>query len=495
MRKQKIKKISAKLILGIFVFNAIFIFGFSTFTLADGGVLSLSISEYNIGMGRNIQITWYAIPKDDEGTTHFYDYDTEIWTQKDSGDWIKIATINDLGSNTYTKVMNEVGAFRFELREYARRCGYYDDEGIFHSFFGSYLVATEQSEVVTVVDMISLQVTHDLDQSQGHYLGTYSFTNEESGTIGTSIDFVDEHYSGVNARIIEQYFGHKKVLALQDSSSSDTAIIGHNLGPAQADEIAEFWFSTSSVSSGKRGFIYIYEGDTLLVMLHISGSGTSDAIYYFDTSYKLLKDHAFSVGVWTHIRIEMDDSANNYDVYIDGELVGNDLSYYNLTSSTIGADTLKLLTYGPDSGYTQYYDAISFPNRDPSYNLGDNLHWQEYHGTYDFDGDVIGSDPSGWTVVETGGTVNVISGLDGHKKVVECKRVDNPANAYNNFDAQTTGTVEFYFRTSDVAKQTYIVMGDSDDTYDFSKTGDFVSKLKQGYDLVMGSRFLSLIHI
>lgn len=36
----------------------------------------------------------------------------------------------------------------------------------------------------------------------------------------------------------------------------------------------------------------------------------------------------------------------------------------------------------------------------------------------------------------------------------------------------------------------YIIMGDSDDSYDFSNLDAFVSKLDQGYDLVMGNRFL-----
>ncbi len=35
----------------------------------------------------------------------------------------------------------------------------------------------------------------------------------------------------------------------------------------------------------------------------------------------------------------------------------------------------------------------------------------------------------------------------------------------------------------------YIVMGDGDDTYDFSETHKFVAALREGYDLVMGSRF------
>jgi glycosyltransferase involved in cell wall biosynthesis len=39
------------------------------------------------------------------------------------------------------------------------------------------------------------------------------------------------------------------------------------------------------------------------------------------------------------------------------------------------------------------------------------------------------------------------------------------------------------------AQGTYIAMGDGDDTYDFSTVDQFVDRLKQGYDLVMGSRF------
>ena len=40
------------------------------------------------------------------------------------------------------------------------------------------------------------------------------------------------------------------------------------------------------------------------------------------------------------------------------------------------------------------------------------------------------------------------------------------------------------------ARGEYIIMGDSDDSYDFSDLDAFVGKLRQGYDLVMGNRFL-----
>jgi len=40
------------------------------------------------------------------------------------------------------------------------------------------------------------------------------------------------------------------------------------------------------------------------------------------------------------------------------------------------------------------------------------------------------------------------------------------------------------------ARGRYIIMGDSDDSYDFTNLGPFVAKLREGYDLVMGNRFM-----
>ena len=39
------------------------------------------------------------------------------------------------------------------------------------------------------------------------------------------------------------------------------------------------------------------------------------------------------------------------------------------------------------------------------------------------------------------------------------------------------------------ARGRYIIMGDSDDSYDFAEMGALVQKLREGYDLVMGNRF------
>jgi len=45
----------------------------------------------------------------------------------------------------------------------------------------------------------------------------------------------------------------------------------------------------------------------------------------------------------------------------------------------------------------------------------------------------------------------------------------------------------------EAAKGRYVLMGDADSTYEFSQAADFVGKLQQGYDLVMGNRFQGVI--
>lgn len=46
------------------------------------------------------------------------------------------------------------------------------------------------------------------------------------------------------------------------------------------------------------------------------------------------------------------------------------------------------------------------------------------------------------------------------------------------------------FFATRAARGRYVIMGDSDDSYDFSRLTPFLDKLREGYDLVMGNRFL-----
>ena len=42
----------------------------------------------------------------------------------------------------------------------------------------------------------------------------------------------------------------------------------------------------------------------------------------------------------------------------------------------------------------------------------------------------------------------------------------------------------------DAARGRFVIMGDADDSYDFTAIAPLIEKLREGYDLVMGNRFL-----
>lgn len=85
--------------------------------------------------------------------------------------------------------------------------------------------------------------------------------------------------------------------------------------------------------------------------------------------------------------------------------------------------------------------------------------------------------------------------IDGEIIVVDNGSTDNSINVvkqYNNvkllFEPQK-GYGSALRKGIDNAEGKYVIMGDADNTYDFYEIPKFLEKLKEGYDLVIGSRF------
>ena len=69
----------------------------------------------------------------------------------------------------------------------------------------------------------------------------------------------------------------------------------------------------------------------------------------------------------------------------------------------------------------------------------------DYSATYTFTDDTDGEDPAGWTVVETSGTIEVVSEKDEHLKVVSLTKTGGTIVYMSiSFTGQLTGTVEFW---------------------------------------------------
>jgi len=104
-----------------------------------------------------------------------------------------------------------------------------------------------------------------------------------------------------------------------------------------------------------------------------------------------------------------------------------------------------------------------------------------YPATYGFENDLVGNDPYGWTVFEPGSqNVEIISSLDGHNNVLEMFDTESgsgaQAQANTSFVPQTSGIIEYWYRTSGFQEAISIrVQKDNDFAlYLYSEGGNFV---------------------
>jgi len=86
------------------------------------------------------------------------------------------------------------------------------------------------------------------------------------------------------------------------------------------------------------------------------------------------------------------------------------------------------------------------------------------------------------------------SGIDGEVLIADNGSVDDSASIAERAGARIVRVSEKGYGAAlmggiAAARGRYIIMGDADDSYDFSSLEPFVEKLRQGYCLVMGNRF------
>ncbi|HEY8284920.1 MAG TPA: glycosyltransferase family 2 protein, partial [Chloroflexota bacterium] len=89
-------------------------------------------------------------------------------------------------------------------------------------------------------------------------------------------------------------------------------------------------------------------------------------------------------------------------------------------------------------------------------------------------------------------------GLHGEIIICDNGSTDRSVEIATQFGARVVherrkGYGSAYMRAITEARAEYIIMGDSDDTYDFTDLEPFLAPLREGYDLVMGSRFAGKI--
>ncbi|MGB5912593.1 MAG: hypothetical protein WBH31_15480 [Promethearchaeia archaeon] len=196
-------------------------------------------------------------------------------------------------------------------------------------------------------------------------------------------------------------------------------------------------------------------------------------IKQFDPTYHL--DLPINTNIDANLKdnvLEIDPSTGELNTNFDFNLEGwdNPLVDYNLIApegfsitpnyfpkqSLLGYQGTHNFDYEMKEGY--YYGTYDF-----NYEMEEGL----YYGTYDFRDDKIGGYPDNWTVGKFGRSyVRVEESVGGHKKVVRLYDRDNRldetyAQITQNFEqSQSSGAIEYWFRTDDAAKTTFMTIYD-----------------------------------
>ena len=279
------------------------------------------------------------------------------------------------------------------------------------------------------------------------YPATYNFKDDTVGDEPAGWTVAkDANCSGL---IIDSLDGHSKVLQLLDEN---VAGLVNTLVPITQglNTTIEFYFTKSSVAATYRIEITIKEGATSLIHLRFN---SNDSQYFDGGAYQTLQDNFMVANTLSHFKIVLDDTANTFDCYIDDVLVsaGAGLTYWN--NSTSGANAFLITTNSGATGYSGYFDAVSWDS-DPDYNVGDNIFWRSYVMTDDdFNDDDITETGTSITWVDsatTASTTTLEPEFNEHKKVLKQVASGGSANCYHTIGIQSkNGVYEWWLKFGD----------------------------------------------
>ncbi|MFX1257221.1 MAG: PKD domain-containing protein, partial [Promethearchaeota archaeon] len=173
---------------------------------------------------------------------------------------------------------------------------------------------------------------------------------------------------------------------------------------------------------------------------------------WYKNKYSILSANYFNSTYDILMKIEVLNITQEFKLYLDQLR----LQYFSSQVSDSGVFEKESVPSQPNnfdmiSGSPNFNGDLRFQDNDFSTFTMNNT--GAYKATYNFKNEIVGSNPNGWTIDESGGTINVISGIDGHSKVLELHDTSSSyyVEAVQQFAAQTSGTVEFYFRVGDIA--------------------------------------------
>lgn len=202
--------------------------------------------------------------------------------------------------------------------------------------------------------------------NSGHYYGTYSFYNDDTGSNpeGWSVS----ETSNCEVEVIDQKENHKKVVHLEtDDGNGDNPDLTNEIDTISSGVVTiELWTYHKSNYDGRVGFYAQDSSSSAFVSFVFLNDGDieyNDGTGYSDCGYDTIEDQ------WIHLKIEQDLDNDKWSVwYDDDKIIDNvdprnnvDLEEFKISQNGWGGDNQEV-----------WIDAIGY-SWETDYSLGDNL--------------------------------------------------------------------------------------------------------------------------
>ncbi|MFX1281399.1 MAG: PKD domain-containing protein, partial [Promethearchaeota archaeon] len=304
-----------------------------------------------------------------------------------------------------------------------------------------------------------------------HYSATNSFENDTIGADPGWFEYVNEN--GGSVQVIKELGGHSEVLELHDEST------GYNQNA--------YVLKTISRNSGTIEYWMRFNATTKLCGFRLDNGDISNeliTIRAFNNFFQLFDGTSFQNiipiqnNTWYHIRVDFECTSGQYRglsqytmrLLINGITIG----VFPFVNNEAQASRIEWYTDRYSSVPEHYYfiDAIGL-SWDSNYKVGDNfigengsyfLEPGNFPGTYSFEQIPIGGQPSAWVINETGGNLQVIEELDGHKSIVEMNQttsVSAVSMTRGLIIPHQSGTIEWWWRTTNASHITEFGIGNT----------------------------------
>jgi len=286
------------------------------------------------------------------------------------------------------------------------------------------------------------------------YQGVYTFVEDAIGSqpSGWSCSTNDTTQW---IKVKETIHHHYTVLEYYMSSSTVATATNIFTAGAQALGTIEFWLmveNDDTCTSGITTEIRISNGANIGVWIAFGGGAVRD--------YNGVSMSAITNGIFYHFRIVFNCTPHTYNLYLDNVLIGSNKPFWSNQASLD-----RMLIQGCNGVvHHKYLDAVDY-SWASGYTLNRNQQYKltpfHYKGFLSFADETVGQEPSGFDVYYTDRSTyynRIIAAFADHANVLDI--YDNNAGAYagvrDNFsEHHLTGTIEWYWGTSDSTKESY----------------------------------------